>query len=142
MIRGIDTKLKILEAVCSSDMPLSIYSLSKKLNLSPGVISHHIEELKSFGIVSVRKVLKGNCSKKEILLKTVFACKEGVCFQILPHGILVFICPFKETCSRREYIYTSEERPSYCKLMDTKLGELGEIAEYIRKLMMPESSNF
>ena len=134
MIRGIDLKLKILEAVCSSDTPLTIYSLSKMLGRSPSIIRHHVQELEAFGILNVEKIVKGDLSKRKVSLNSVFACKDGLCFLVTPLGFLVFICPFLETCSRRRYVHNSATESAYCRLMKTKIKDLDFMREFLKKI--------
>jgi len=134
MIRGLDLKLKILEAVCASDTPLTIYSLSKKLGKPPSVIRHHVFELEAFGILHVEKVTKGDLSKRKVSLNSVFACKDGLCFLVTPLGFLVFMCPFLETCSRKRYIHNSAIESDYCRLMKTKIEDLDFMREFLKKI--------
>ena len=134
MIRGIDLKLKILEEVCSSRTPLTIYSLSKKLGRSPAVIRHHVQELEVFGILHVENVTKGDLRKRKVSLNSVFACKGGLCFLVTPYGFLVFLCPFLEACSERRYVHNPTANANYCKLMKTKIEDLDFMRDFLRKI--------
>jgi len=133
MIRGIDLKLKILEAVCSSDTPLTIYSLSKMLGKCPAVIKHHVMELKAFGILKVKREVKGDLRKRKVSLNSVFACRDGLCFLVTPYGFMVFECPFLETCHKRRFVYNST-KSTYCKLMETKIEDLNFMREFLKKI--------
>jgi DNA-binding transcriptional ArsR family regulator len=97
-------RLRILDALCQSER--SVYSLAKHLGIKVGLVSHHLQKLKSAGMLTVRKegkysVYSVSCSdvytlllslksiSSEILPSIRLHCSElnqSRCFFSLPEG--------------------------------------------------------